>query len=89
MNRFGLLLLVVLASSLVVVNGQFFVDIEHSLPRLGKRLESNENMAQIAHKLTNALKVEILKSIKDMSNEEARDYFTKVIQVMRILAKKD
>lgn len=88
MNRLTLLVLVVVAASFIV-NGQFFVDIEHSLPRLGKRLESNENMAQTVHKLTNMLKIEILKNIKEMSNEEAKDYFYKVVQVMRILAKND
>lgn len=88
MNRLTLMVFGIIATSLIV-NGQFFVDIEHSLPRLGKRFESNENMVQSVQRLANTLKYEILKNVKEMSNEEAKDYFSKVIQVMRILAKNE
>ncbi|CAF0712951.1 unnamed protein product [Brachionus calyciflorus] len=90
MSRSRFLLLGFVTLCLIfTVNAQFFVDIEHSLPRLGKRMDGYENFPINTNKLATIVKSEILDSIKDMTNEEAKVYFNKVLQVIRILGKRD
>lgn len=75
------------------VSSQFYVDIEHALPRIGKRYEGKQDHDEFSlittSKLVSALKNEIYSNLEKMSSEESRVYLFKALQLLKLIRKKE
>lgn len=72
-------------------NSQFYVDIEHSLPRIGKRMEvnSNDHVELSPSKLSHLLfKNEINENLNKMTVEEGRVFLSNAVQLLKMLSRK-